>query len=47
MSVTADEESVCVVVDDGLGVDPALARGGLVSLAERAAARDGTFEILK
>ena len=46
VSVTADEESVCVVVlDDGLGVDPALARGGLVNLAERAAARDGTFEI--
>jgi signal transduction histidine kinase len=46
VSVTADEESVCVVVvDDGLGVDPALARGGLVNLAERAAARDGIFEI--
>ena len=46
VSVTADAESVCVVVaDDGLGVDPALARGGLVNLAERAVARDGTFDL--
>jgi signal transduction histidine kinase len=44
--VTVDDESVCVVVsDDGIGVDPQRARGGLVNLAERAAARSGTFEI--
>ncbi len=45
--VTVDDESVCVVVsDDGSGVDPRRARGGLVNLAERATARGGTFEIL-
>ena len=27
------------------GVDPSLAKGGLVNLAERAAARNGTFEL--
>ena len=44
--VTVDDESVCVVVsDDGRGVDPGRARGGLVNLAERAATRGGTFEI--
>ena len=42
-----DDESVCVeVADDGSGADPASARGGLVNLSERAAARQGTFEIL-
>ena len=46
VAVTVDDESVCVVIDDdGHGVDPATASGGLVNLAERAAARDGTFEI--
>ena len=46
VSVTVDDESVCVVVvDDGQGVDPSLAKGGLVNLAERAAARNGTFEL--
>jgi signal transduction histidine kinase len=46
VAVTVDDGSVCVVVvDDGHGVDPATASGGLVNLAERAAARDGTFEI--
>ena len=45
--VTVDDESVCVVVsDDGRGADPDQARGGLVNLAERAAGRGGTFEIL-
>jgi signal transduction histidine kinase len=45
--VTVDDESVCVVVsDDGRGVDPERAQGGLVNLAERAATRGGTFEIL-
>ena len=46
VTVTVDDESVCVVVvDDGRGVDPSTAKGGLVNLAERAAARNGTFEI--
>ena len=45
--VTVDDESVCVVVsDDGGGVDPRRARGGLVNLAERATAHGGTFDIL-
>jgi signal transduction histidine kinase len=45
--VTVDDEAVRVVVsDDGRGVDPKQARGGLVNLAERAATRGGTFEIL-
>jgi signal transduction histidine kinase len=44
--VTAGDEVVEVVVaDDGRGVDPAEARGGLVNLAERATARGGTFEV--
>jgi signal transduction histidine kinase len=46
VSVIVDDESVCVVVaDDGRGVDPLLARGGLVNLGERASAHGGTFEI--
>jgi signal transduction histidine kinase len=46
VSVTVGDEVVEVVVaDDGRGVDPAQARGGLVNLAERAAARAGTFEV--
>ena len=46
VAVTVDDESVCVViVDDGHGVDPSTAKGGLVNLAERAAARNGVFEI--
>ncbi len=45
--VAVDDETVCVVVsDDGGGVDPRRARGGLINLAERATARGGTFEIL-
>jgi len=44
--LAVNDESVCVVVvDDGQGVDPSLAKGGLVNLAERAAARNGTFEL--
>jgi signal transduction histidine kinase len=47
VTVGIDDQSVCVeVADDGSGVDPASARGGLVNLSERAAARHGTFEIL-
>jgi signal transduction histidine kinase len=46
VSVTVGDEVVEVVVaDDGRGVDPSQARGGLVNLAERAAARGGTFEV--
>jgi signal transduction histidine kinase len=47
VAVTVDEHAVCVeVTDDGSGVDPASARGGLVNLSERAAAHGGTFDIL-
>jgi two-component system, NarL family, sensor histidine kinase DevS len=47
VGVVVDDESVCVdVSDDGRGVDPERARGGLVNLAERAATRGGTFDIL-
>jgi signal transduction histidine kinase len=47
VGVTVDDEFVRVVVaDDGVGVDPATAKGGLVNLAERASARGGTFEVL-
>ncbi|WP_152185427.1 GAF domain-containing sensor histidine kinase [Segeticoccus rhizosphaerae] len=34
-----------VVTDDGVGMDPASARSGLVNLGSRAASRAGTFEI--
>ena len=34
-----------VVADDGVGADPAAARGGLVNLRERAAGHDGEFEV--
>ena len=44
--VSVDEDVVGVVVtDDGLGVAPGRARGGLVNLAERATARGGSFEV--
>jgi signal transduction histidine kinase len=47
LRVNVDDESVCVVVsDDGRGVDAERASGGLVNLAERAATRGGTFEIV-
>jgi signal transduction histidine kinase len=47
VAVTVDDECACVVVcDDGRGVDTERATGGLVNLAERAATRGGTFEIL-
>jgi signal transduction histidine kinase len=46
-TVHVEDESLCVeVADDGSGVDPTSARGGLVNLSERAAAHRGTFEIL-
>jgi signal transduction histidine kinase len=34
-----------IVEDDGLGIDPALARGGLVNMGERAHDLSGTFEV--
>jgi signal transduction histidine kinase len=47
VNVDVDDEAVCVLVsDDGRGVDPGEARGGLVNLAERAATRGGSLEIL-
>ncbi len=47
VSVSVDDDRVRVLVaDDGRGVAPAAAKGGLVNLAERAAARAGAFEIL-
>ena len=36
--------SLCVE-DDGVGIDPALARGGLVNMGERAHDLGGTFEV--
>ena len=45
-SVHAADGRVAVVVqDDGVGADPALARGGLVNLRDRAADLGGTFEV--
>ncbi|OJF12093.1 GAF domain-containing sensor histidine kinase [Couchioplanes caeruleus] len=41
----ADGEGVLCVEDDGIGFDPALARGGLVNLGERAHGLGGTFHI--
>jgi signal transduction histidine kinase len=46
VSVRAADGQVAVVVqDDGVGADPALARGGLVNLLDRAADLGGTFEV--
>jgi signal transduction histidine kinase len=41
----ADREVVLRVEDDGVGMDPALARGGVVNMGERAFDLGGTFEI--
>ena len=41
----ADGEVAVVVQDDGVGTDPALARGGLVNLRDRAHDLGGTFEV--
>jgi signal transduction histidine kinase len=45
--VTLDvaDEVVLEVVDDGRGIGERVARNGLRNLAERAAARGGTFEV--
>jgi signal transduction histidine kinase len=46
VSVRVDGGRVTVLVtDDGVGCDPAAARGGLVNLRERAERHDGTFEV--
>jgi two-component system, NarL family, sensor histidine kinase DevS len=41
----ADGQVVLRVEDDGVGIDPALARGGVVNMGERAHDLGGTFEI--
>ncbi|MET8153894.1 GAF domain-containing sensor histidine kinase [Actinoplanes sp. NPDC049668] len=40
----ADDEVVLQVEDDGVGMDPALARGGVVNMGERAHDLGGSFE---
>ncbi|RIV35606.1 sensor histidine kinase [Micromonospora radicis] len=46
VAVTVDAAQVTVVVtDNGVGCDPAKARGGLVNLRERAERHGGTFEV--
>ena len=41
----ADRHVILQVEDDGVGVDPGLARGGVVNMGERAADLGGSFEI--
>jgi signal transduction histidine kinase len=43
---TADGQVTVCVEDDGVGTDPARARGGLVNLQDRARDLGGTFELL-
>jgi signal transduction histidine kinase len=46
VSVRAAEGSVVLLIeDDGVGIDPARARGGVVNMGERAHDLGGTFEI--
>ncbi len=46
VAITVDAATVTVAVtDDGVGCDPAAARGGLVNLRERAERHGGTFEV--
>jgi len=46
VSIRAAEGSVVLLIeDDGVGTDPARARGGLVNMAERAHDLGGTFEV--
>jgi signal transduction histidine kinase len=40
-----DGEVVLRVQDDGVGIDPSLARGGIVNMRERARDLSGTFEV--
>jgi signal transduction histidine kinase len=41
----AGGEVILRVEDDGVGIDPSLARGGLVNMGERAHDLGGTFEV--
>ncbi|BEL07687.1 GAF domain-containing sensor histidine kinase [Actinoplanes sichuanensis] len=41
----ADRQAILQVEDDGVGIDPSLARGGLVNMGERASDLGGEFEI--
>ncbi len=41
----ADGQLAVIVQDDGVGTDPALARGGLVNLRDRARDLGGTFDV--
>jgi len=41
----ADREVILQVEDDGVGVDPSLARGGVVNMGERAGDLGGSFQI--
>ena len=41
----AKGEVILQVQDDGVGIDPDLARGGLVNMGERAHDLGGTFEV--
>jgi signal transduction histidine kinase len=46
VSVRADADEVILCIeDDGVGIDPALARGGVVNMGERAQDLGGTFVI--
>ncbi|MEU8233185.1 GAF domain-containing sensor histidine kinase [Actinoplanes sp. NPDC048967] len=46
VSVRATESSVVLIVeDDGVGIDPGRARGGVVNMGERAHDLGGTFEV--
>jgi signal transduction histidine kinase len=46
VSLSAGEGAVTLrIEDDGIGIDPALARGGVVNMGERAHDLGGTFEI--
>jgi signal transduction histidine kinase len=46
VSLRADADQVVLIVeDDGVGIDPALARGGVVNMGERAHDLGGSFEI--
>jgi signal transduction histidine kinase len=40
-----DGEVLLSVEDDGVGTDPAMARGGVVNMGERAHDLGGTFEL--
>jgi signal transduction histidine kinase len=39
------DEVVLIVEDNGVGIDPSLARGGVVNMGERAHDLGGTLEI--